>query len=354
MVRTPNTAMVATTLATAAAAALLVFPSCNEYQLSGTEHFEVFTQAPAMAVDILFVVDNSPSMEQEQQKVMQGFAAFIFEVMESNSDFHIGVITTDLETNEGGILLDPGIGGQRFIDPSSNDGDYAAPFMQLINGVGISGSGWEKGLQATKKALLPHPAGFADTENEGFVRPDAALAVIVVSDEDDCSDEGALPHQEQIECYDMEGLLVPVLDYLELLKGLKDGHDQEVTFSAIVGPPSVDSCEDTRAGHRYLTLATKLLGLKGDICAPDFDDIMRELGLTVTGIHTWFALEATPDLDTMEVMVDDVPVDEDPGEGDGWSYRADDNAIYFWGDAIPPRESTVTFHYWTHESPEND
>jgi hypothetical protein len=122
-----------------------------------------------------------------------------------------------------------------------------------------------------------------------------------------------------------------------------------VSFSSIVGPPTTEQCQDTRTGHRYLTLASKLQGLHGDICAPDFQDIMRELGLTATGIYTWFTLAAEPDVATVEVTVDGEPVFEDPDENDGWSYREDENTIHFWGDAVPDRESMIQIHYWTHQ-----
>ncbi len=328
--------------------ALAAGTGCQDYQLNGTEHDELFVQAPAVTVDILFVVDNSPSMIEEQQKVIDGFGAFIDEVMDSRSDFQIGVITTDLETNEGGQLLTYG-DGSRWIDPDTANGGYAPAFMQLIGSVGTEGSGWERGLQAVKQALMPSPGGFGDTANEGFLRDDADLALVVISDEDDCSDEGALPHLDQIECYEMEDELVPVRDYVELVQSFKDDPETKVSFSSIVGPPTTTACQDTRTGHRYLTMASKLQGLKGDICEPDFSNIMRDLGLTATGIYTWFPLEAVPDVDTIEVTVDEEPVSEDPDETDGWSYREDDNAIYFWGAAVPEREATIQVHYWTHQ-----
>ena len=45
--------------------------------------------------------------------------------------------------------------------------------------------------------------------------------------------------------------------------------------------------------------------------------------------------------------VDGAPVAEDPAEINGWTYVVEDNGVYFWGDAIPPRDSEVVIHYWT-------
>ena len=325
--------------------ALLCGIGCNEYQLRGNEYTEVFYQTPSVAVDILFVVDNSPSMVHEHQLVVEGFVDFILEVEESESDFQIGVITTDMEGNDGGILL----GDPPFI--STTETDYASAFMEKIHVVGTGGSGWEKGLQAARTALLDSPAGFGDTENAGFIRWDADLAVAVVSDENDCSDEGALPANDQNECYDMPDLLVPVVNYIEDFQDLKT-EDHKVTFSAIVGPEIEEGCEDTKPGHRYMTVAKNMQGLQGNICESDWSGMMSDLGLISTGILTYFTLQAYPAEDTIEVTVDDEPVAHDPDEIDGWSYRIEDNAIYFWGGSMPPRDSEVTIHYFTSSSGE--
>ena len=326
-----------------AAAALLVAMcvqcGCNEYALRGNEYTEVFYQTPSVAVDILFVVDNSPSMKEEHDLVVDGFVDFIHEVEESQSDFHIGVITTDMESNEGGMLL-----GGSYI--TSEDMDYGQSFLQQIYLVGTGGSGWEKGLQAARTALFDSPVGFGDTENDGFMRWDADLAIVVVSDENDCSDEGALPHNDQAECYDSADLLVPVVNYIADYEGLKSD-DYRVSFSAIVGPEIVEGCDDTRPGHRYVTVASQLEGLQGNICANDWGMMMGDLGLIASGVQTYFALQSYPAEDTIEVTVDDAPVEYDPDEIDGWSYRVEDNAVWFWGDSIPPRDSEVTIHYWT-------
>ncbi len=315
--------------------------ACNEYDLSGTEHTEVFLLDPSVLVDILFVVDNSPSMVQEHQKVANGFANFILEVNESQSDWHIGVTTTDMETNAGGVLLGP---DPTFISPETDN--YESLFLAKIATVGTNGSGWEKGLQAARRALFDSPAGVSDTANVGFQRDDADLAIVVISDENDCSDEGALPHEDQEECYTSNDLLEPLTSYIQAFEGLKSD-EQEVTFSAIVGPPVVDGCDDTKPGHRYLSVATELEGLKASICEADYAGIMADLGLTATGVQYFFPLQWTPDVDTLEISVDDVDVPPDPDEANGWSYRSEENTVYLWGSHTPPRGSTVTIHYWT-------
>jgi|ETNmetMinimDraft_26_1059896.scaffolds.fasta_scaffold06030_2 hypothetical protein len=328
--------------------ALLVFSAallsgCNDYELSGTEHTEMFILDPSSEVDILFVVDDSPSMKQEHDKVKDAFEEFIYEVNAGDTDWQIGVTTTDMEGNEGGVLLGP---GPLFITPETEN--YPGVFLTKIDTVGTQGSGWEQGLQATRRALLDSPIGLADSANAGFLRPDADLAIVVVSDENDCSDGGALPHEDQLECYQMNELLVPTAEFVHALDGLKD-ESAALTFSAIVGPPNAEECESATPGHRYLSLVSEFEGLQADICEDDYETVMADLGLLATGVQSFFVLQWTPDPETIEVRIDGVDVPEDPAELDGWSYRADENTVYLWGSHTPPRGSTVEIHYWTHK-----
>lgn len=325
--------------------ALLLAPlsGCNEYQLSGTEHTEVYFLDPSTAVDILFVVDNSPSMKQEHDKVKEAFADFIFEVNESDSDWHIGVTTTDMETETGGVLLGP---DPLYITPETEN--YEGLFIAKINTVGTQGSGWEQGLQAAKSALLDAPNGHADSANAGFLREDADLAIVVISDENDCSDGGALPHEDQQECYWMNDELVPTQQFINAFESLKRD-DQTTTFSGIVGPPSAEACENATPGHRYLSMVAEFDGLEADICEEDYERVMADLGLVATGVQTFFVLQWNADPETIEVRVDDADVPEDPSEQDGWSYREDENTVYLWGAYEPPRGSKVEIHYWTHK-----
>ncbi len=315
---------------------------CNEYQLSGTEHTEVFILDPAAEVDILFVVDNSPSMKQEHDKVKAAFEDFIHEVNESDTDWQIGVTTTDMESEAGGVLLGPGPG---YITPETEN--YPGVFMAKIDTVGTQGSGWEQGLEAARRALLHAPAGLADTANAGFQRADADLAIVVVSDENDCSDGGALPHEDQQECYWHHDDLVPTAEFIHAYDGLKE-EGQALTFSAIVGPPSAEECENATPGHRYLSAVSDLDGLYADICEDDYTEVMADLGLLATGVQSFFVLQWMADPESIEVRIDGVDVPEDAEELDGWSYRADENTVYLWGSHTPPREARVEIHYWTH------
>ncbi len=315
----------------------LMLCACSEYNFRGQEIEDIFYQEPAAMVDILFVVDNSVSMKEEQEDVANNFEGFIANIQETNSDWQIGVVTTDMvdPVQRGRLQGDPVI-----ITPDTDD--YEEVFREHVQ-VGIDGYPIERGLAAAVSAVTPP---LSTHENEGFIREDAHLALIVVSDENDCSDGGQLVGDDQEACYQEGDLLVPVPQYAADLWNIKDS-PTKITFSAIVELDSDSgyaSCGEAATGHRYLKLARMTGGITRSICG-EYADIMDEMGFAVSGIRASFLLTRTPDVCTLEVLVDDQLVSRDDTETNGWSYDQENNYLLFWGDAIPPRDSMIVVTY---------
>ena len=164
-------------------------------------------------IDILFMVDDSGSMRQEQESLAGNFPRFI-EVLESIEgglpNIHLGVISSNVGTgpvggggdscagngDNGDLLVKDGCpaltDGGRFIEDVVVDeqtgtrsfnysGDLAAQFSCMAQ-LGTTGCGFEQHLESVKRALDP-----GNATNAGFLRDDAFLAVIFIQDEDDCS-----------------------------------------------------------------------------------------------------------------------------------------------------------------------
>lgn len=154
-------------------------------------------------VDILFVVDSSGSMEREQISLRQKFGNLI-DVLKSHPDglpsIHIGVVSTDMGTGvnggacpgtgDGGAFMGSGCNGLNgsFIKSIVNeDGSRSENFSEdmaetfsCMADLGIEGCGFEQPLESMRTALsLP--------QADDFLRDHAYLAVIIVTDEDDCS-----------------------------------------------------------------------------------------------------------------------------------------------------------------------
>ncbi len=162
-------------------------------------------------IDILFVIDDSGSMGEEQASLARNFPAFINvlnTIPGGLPDVHIGVVSSNVGT--GGV----NIGGcSSATQPEGDDGDLqtngcagvTAGYLEDIRQpdgsrtrnysgaladvftcmaqLGTTGCGFEAHLESAFRALSPG-------KNAGFLRPDAYLAIIFVADEDDCS---ALP-----------------------------------------------------------------------------------------------------------------------------------------------------------------
>ena len=165
-------------------------------------------------VDILFVIDDSPSMADKQQNLATNFPNFINvlnTIQGGLPDVHIGVVTSDVGTKatqdaapgpalgatcsgtgkNGNLQISgaPLAAGSTYIsDIKVSDtmrtknytGDLATVFGQMAK-VGANGCGFEQHLEGMRRALNNNPA------NAGFLRADAFLAIIFIADEDDCT-----------------------------------------------------------------------------------------------------------------------------------------------------------------------
>jgi hypothetical protein len=299
---------------------------------------DAWQQTPTDEVDILWVVDNSNSMQLEQSLLAAGFSSFANELEETNTDFHLGVITTDFDYDDperGRLIGSPSVITRE--DPS-----YVEAFQTRAQ-VGLNGSGKEKGLEAAEYALSPSMT-IAGSPNAGFLRTDANLLVVIVSDEDDCSDKGALANEDSEACYTEREKLFPTGTFVNAFRDLKASPDQ-VRVSAIVGPADATAICDqsTVEGTRYIEVARLTGGLSGSICETDWSDMLYELGLNAAGIIFTFELSHGAVAGTLVVYVNDLVVPE--SEFDGYTYDAEAESITFHGTWIPQRGAEIRAEY---------
>ena len=175
------------------------------------EKIDRITQITKQEVDVLWVIDNSCSMIEEQTSLVNNFDAFINYFLDSKLDWHIGVTSTDMTPgdipgNHGTLNM---IGDLKFID--ENTPNPVQVFSQLAS-MGTAGSGIEEGVTATYGAIAVHDGC---EHNKGFYREDATLSVVVISDEEDYSTDPTLN------------------EFISWLQALKADSD-DVSFSSIV------------------------------------------------------------------------------------------------------------------------
>lgn len=291
-------------------------------------------QAPNNEVDILWVVDNSCSMEEEQATLAAGFQSFVGQMEASGTDFQMGVISTSFDYDDPtrGVLT----GDPPYL---TNADDYVAEFVARSTGLGIAGSDKEKGLEAAAYALSP--AMTFGGANDGFVRGSAALLVVFVSDEEDCSDRGALGLAEADQCYLQKEKLVPVYEFVQELRDLK-GDDELVQVGSIVGVKNA-ACDDAYPGSRYIDLTKLMGGLVQDICLADWSDTLTELGLNATGVRTSFQTSYVAKDGTLVVHVDGEELPQDPVNG--WTYDPTTCYLTFGRNAVPGRGAELAAEY---------
>lgn len=243
---------------------LSIMVGCNDYPVqrlvvtSYTEVTDIRSQSSAKSVDILFVIDNSGSMAEEQEKLQRNFEAFINELVNQDiNDYQIGVVTTDMsDPSQQGRLQ----GSPKIINGRTMSKDNVVQAFKRNVVVGTTGTSYEKALDAMRMALSPQMLD-KGKPNEGFLRPGSVLAVIFVGDEDDCSNNGKIrenevdsdvcripssqilkdengkplvgndgkPQQGQMEN------LIPVSTYFSFLEGL----NRTVVIGGIIGNPIV-------------------------------------------------------------------------------------------------------------------
>lgn len=205
-----------------ASIALVLVLGCQDYKFEQKcpevieEQQQTRLAGKPKPADILFVVDNSCSMEDEQDNLAANFEAFINTIAVPDADYRIAVVTTDQDRSGGRrfetigratpvLQYEPGLdrdvyarsdttgcratdieigcfrgpnADERVIDSTMMDPAQQIEAFTRNVAVGSCGSGDEVGLTAMVD-VLGQPC------NGGFLRDDANLVVIIVSDEDD-------------------------------------------------------------------------------------------------------------------------------------------------------------------------
>lgn len=285
------------------------------------QHEDVFVQATTPKSDVLFVVDNSGSMENEQDLLAQNFPRFMDWFLGSAVDYHIGVITTDMyDRDQTGLLRSSA--GVRWIDPETES--PAARFAEMA-AVGIDGANDERGRAAAYTAIELR----ARTDNAGFLRDDASLHLITVTDEED--ESGRDP--------------ITVREFISYLEFLKDP-PARTTFSSIVGPDDPALGCAAEPGRDYLAITRAVGGVERPICSQDWGSVLDDLGFLAVGFRSEFHLSLIPVPGSIEVLVEaNGTVKSMPEPSPEWSWSAESNAVAFDGTYLPPSGSVVRIRY---------
>lgn len=271
---------------------------------------DVFKQLQKPEIDILFVVDDSGSMSDDQNNIANNFSSFIKWASTLQVDFQIGVVTTDVGRK--GCLF----GSVKYITPQTPN--LTTVFSTNVR-VGTSGSATERGLESSYLALTaPSLTGC----NAGFYRQDAALSVIYVSDERDQS-------------------LQAVNFYINFLRSLKGIRNPDKIRASAIGPFPLSTCQTSNT-CRYYEVAKTLLGIYEHIANANWGSTLSNLGAVTFGYRTQFFLSRPADPKSIQVKVNGQVVPEGPN---GWTYDSSNNSVNFGKSAVPPAGALIEISY---------
>ena len=278
----------------------------------------------AKGVDVLWVLDDSGSMSPRQAMLAAQVPDFVMALNNSGLDYQMAVTTMDMSvTGERGKFL-----AQAGTPTILNAG---TPNLNAVLSArlqpGGNGSPVERGEESMQAALnLSQQA----SGNQGFLRPNALLVVIFLSDEDDSS------------------AAVDYKTYLDQVRPpLASGERSWISnFMGIV--PNDPECKTstwnfTDPGLKYIQLATDSGGTSESICSGDLRQALTNVRARILEVVTEYHLDRDPMVSSITVVVNGQSVATDATNG--WTYDAAKNAVVFHGTAIPVAGSTINVNF---------
>ena len=257
------------------------------------------TEEGCKKVDLLFVIDNSGSMADEQINLVNSFPSFIDEIqtqLEDADGYHIGIITSDLYTFDQGCLQEGSMVTQTGGADSSNAvcGPYVEGHRYMTEmddldqtfacagQVGTGGDGNERPMQTMISALSPAMNGSGGC-NEGFLRDDALLVIVIITDEEDDHEVDGCAQLPQPGSNGEPG------GWYAGVVAAKSGQEQNIVVLSLVGPPGpnpaacppLDKCaggiEGAEVANRVVSFTTMFThGIVGRICEPSYATFFAE------------------------------------------------------------------------------
>jgi len=263
---------------------------------------ETHIQEEIPVLDILWVVDDSGSMNYFQTNLANNIGLFVQAFVATGADYHMGVITTTHSMIS------------RLIDTTTPNPEIVIA-NQVV--VGIGGAGNEMGLAKSVEALSsPHSAGPGSV----FFRPDATLVVIYVSDERDHSGYWG--------------------NHITFFDNIKPA-GKFVPYAVIGDNPSgcsINGWFNAEFGAGYWDIVDYYGGDWYSICAPDWGVQLESMANQMAGRRAYELRERDPIESTIEVTVNGQISTE-------WDYVPATNTVRFRDGHVPAPGQTIEIDY---------
>lgn len=319
--------------------------------LSTSDHFDSTNSSTVNnQLDILFVINDQPSMSSFQDELVTSMATFMSTFQQKGFDFKIAVVTSS------GYTADPTLNGYSPLNIAEADfndfngtvhsnmpvitpedpnlfENFAINAKPSKNTSGQDGRAFSSMRQALRNL---RPVNF------DFLRPNSFLAVIIVDNQDDFSGNDRCTGCNINQRYNASTLdaVSVYTNYLNELTGTS-GATARYNVSAMT---QIDKpCQGGTLMTRIMDLANQTNGVLGDICQADFGPSMAAMADRISLLSTQYFLNRVPVLSSIRVLIDGVIIPE--SSTDGWTYDAAANSIQFHGTATPQQGANIVVNY---------
>lgn len=271
---------------------------------------EAFSQEELGILDIILVVDNSGSMGEEQENLSQRLEPLMSYV--ADSDWRIGLVTTDPRN---GCLV---------AVFKHDDQDVEEKFREKVSGLGTNGSGNERGIGQAVASLN------CDTP---WIRNNSNIAVLIVSDSDNCSNGNDCRNQDQASHEFLLNALV------------SEPHNRVLGETAkvygLIHVPETECDTSENVGNIYHQAILETEGVSGAICDDDYTATLERISLDLlNSLKLQFVLKHQPRPGTADLMVNGVKITE--------GFKIEGDTLIF--NEAPPQGAQIELLYLVGEN----
>ncbi len=309
---------------------------------------EQYTVTRLPVADIIWVIDDSGSMEDDQQRVANAGSQFLSVADSSGLDWRMCVVDMT-EGNPGDCCTDTDRTNDTWLGPTQRQ-----QFQNCVQdpaGSNPSDQGYEYGLTQMQEAITQHlPRSATDPKK---IRPEAKLVVIFLTDEapQELKDDTSCPIDDWDSSQWNQACQSDIDPYIQLLQ------DNDGIAHAIIVPGSTPNCSGQgQWGRGYEELVTQLGGQVGSICQNDLTATMNIIISDIVGSASPVVLHHIPISVSIAVARETKDANGQStgyqalprSRSSGFDYKASSNSIVFINQdfSMPPYEVVVSYQRW--------
>ena len=346
---------------------------------SDTVECDPFLLAHNPIADIIWVVDESGSMSDNQKDIVANASDFFARALKSGLDFRMAV-TSVIDPNDSMPFMPPPIlgklcgqlmppppgwpwddgGPDRFLLPTED-----AIFKSCVANPPYDEGGSEYGLANAYEAVTRHlPRASGDPTK---IRPEATLVVIIATDEAPmelktggeykghpagflAADEYFGPQSCTLTAATQQKVDSYIAPWIDLFTGKHPQHQaQGKTIVHLIGGLCTSGSCSPEIGHGYLELVKATGGITADICQANLGATLQIIIDSITGAASSAVLQYVPISASLAVAVGPTPLARSREQG--FDYVGASNSLVFVGVTVQTGTQVVaSYRRWVKQA----